>query len=184
MPLTLETPRLLLRPFQTVDLQPFLDYRNDPQVYQYQGWKTPYTRDDGLEFIARMQTTTPGTPGEWYQLAIVPRDSETMIGDVAFHITRSDPRLAYLGYSLARPAWRQGYAREAVHKLLDYLFRVQDLHRVVADCDVENQASINLLERIGFRREAHYLDSFWLSREARWGSEYLYALLQREWMLR
>ena len=81
-------------------------------------------------------------------------------------VTRSNPRQAYLGYTLARSAWGQGYASEAARKLLDYLFRVLDLHRVIADCDVDNAASIRLLERLGFRREAHYLESFWFESEA------------------
>ncbi len=189
MTLILETPRLLLRPFQDADLDLFLAYRNDPQVVQFQGWNTPYLYEAGREFIEKMKTSVPGTPGEWFQLAIESRElngeaPRGLIGDVAFHITRTTPRMAYLGYSLAHRAWGKGYASEAVEKLLDYLFRVLDLHRVVADCDVNNLASIKLLERMGFRREAHYVENFWQNRAGTWGSEYLYALLQREWVLR
>lgn len=184
MTLILETPRLILRPFSDADIEPFLAYRNDPQVYRYQGWETPYLRADGLEFILKMKDAIPGTPGEWLQLAIERKDQAGLIGDMAFHVTRSNPRMAYLGYSLARSAWGQGFASEAASKTLDYLFRVLDLHRVVADCDVDNAASIRLLERLGFRREAHYLESFWLVESGSWGSEYLYAMLQREWLLR
>ena len=185
MAFILETPRLILRSFRDSDLEPFLAYRNDPQVYRYQGWKTPFLRVDGEKFISEMKLAVPGTPGEWLQLAIECREGgETIIGDVAFHITKSNPRMAYLGYTLARSAWGQGYAGEAALKVLDYLFRVLDLHRIVADCDVANTASIRLLERLGFRREAHYIESFWLEKEGVWGSEYLYALLQREWVLR
>lgn len=184
MSLTLETPRLLIRPFCDSDLETFLAYRNDPDVYRYQGWKTPFSRQDALEFIARVKATLPGIPGAWLQLAIEHKDSGEMLGDVAFHITSSNTRQAYIAYSLARTSWSQGYATEAVGKLVDYLFRVRDLHRLMADCDVDNVASIRLLERLGFRREAHYLENFWLETESRWGSEYLYALLQREWLLR
>lgn len=198
MSLTLETPRLFLRTFRDSDLESFLAYRNDPQVYRYQGWKTPYLRADGLEFILQMKAAIPGTPGEWLQLAIERRPlaigertegsptqgGDGLIGDIAFHVTRSNPRQAYLGYTLSRSAWGQGYASEAARKILDYLFRVLDLHRVLADCDVDNAASIRLLERLGFRREAHYIESFWFEKESRWGSEYQYAMLQREWLLR
>jgi [ribosomal protein S5]-alanine N-acetyltransferase len=181
----LETPRLLLRSLRDDDLETILEYRNDPQVYRYQGWKVPFTVEDGLEFFAGMQTVTPGTPGVWLQLAIQPRASgKGMIGDVAFHITGSNPRQAYIGYSLARSAWGQGFASEAIRGLLDYLFCDLDLHRVLADCAVENLASMRLLERLGFRREAHYVENYWMESEARWGSEYQYALLQREWVLR
>ena len=107
-----------------------------------------------------------------------------MIGDVAFRIPASNPRTSLIGYSLARHAWGNGYASEAVRRLLEYLFQELDLHRVVADCDVANAASIRLLERLGFRREGHFVESFWLENEAAWGNEYMYALLQREWILR
>ena len=194
MALILETPRLLLRQFRDSDLEFFLAYRNDPQVTKFQGWQTPFTHEDGLNFINKMKTIEPGTPGEWMQLAIECRDMNNpeaisltygnLIGDVAFHVTKSNLKMAYSGYSLSRTAWGKGYASESVRKMLDYLFRVLDLHRVVAECDVENTASIRLLERTGFRREAHYVENFWLSKSESWGSEYLYALLQREWMVR
>ena len=184
MSLTLETPRLLIRQFRDSDLESFVAYRNDPEVYRYQGWKTPYRREDGTEFITRAASAMPGSPGEWLQLAIECKESGKMLGDIAFHVIRSNPRQAYLGYTLARSAWGQGYASEAARKLLDYLFRVLNLHRVIADCDVDNAASVRLLERLGFRREAHYIESFWFESESRWGSKYLYAMLQREWILR
>jgi RimJ/RimL family protein N-acetyltransferase len=167
MSFPLETSRLIVRYFRDSDLEPFVAYRNDPEVYRYQGWKVPYLREDAADFIVRLKNITPGMPGEWLQLAIECKESGEMLGDIAFHITGSNPRQAYLGYTLARSAWGQGYASEAAHKLLDYLFRVLDLHRVVADCDVDNAASIRLLERLGFRREAHYLESFWVENEAR-----------------
>jgi RimJ/RimL family protein N-acetyltransferase len=98
--------------------------------------------------------------------------------------TSANPHVTYIAYSLSRSAWKKGYAGEAVGKLLDYLFRALDLHRIVADCDVNNLASSRLLERLGFRREGHSLESFWLEKESAWGDEYYYALLQREWILR
>ena len=52
MPISLETPRLIIRQFCDSDLEPFLAYRNDPEVYRYQGWKTPYLREDAADFIA------------------------------------------------------------------------------------------------------------------------------------
>lgn len=189
MTMQLATPRLIVRSFCKPDLEAFLAYRNDPEVYRFQGWKIPFMRVDGEKFIEKMGDAVPGTPGEWLQLAIELKEptqpgGQSLVGDVAFHITRSNPRMAYLGYTLARCAWGKGYASEAVSRLLDFLFAELKLHRVVADCDVENGASSRLLERLGFRREGHFIDSFWLEREETWGSEYMYALLEREWLLR
>jgi RimJ/RimL family protein N-acetyltransferase len=63
--------------------------------------------------------------------------------------------------------------------LLDYLFNELNLHRVIAECDVENIASYRLLERLGFRREAHLIENIWF--KGAWGSEFHYAILEREW---
>jgi RimJ/RimL family protein N-acetyltransferase len=56
------------------------------------------------------------------------------------------------------------------------------LHRVRANCDVENTPAWKTLERIGFRREAHFVENLWF--RDRWSSEYWYALLDREWRMR
>jgi RimJ/RimL family protein N-acetyltransferase len=121
-------------------------------------------------------------PGEWLQLAVELRETGELIGDLAFHTMKSDPRQAYLGYTFARAHWGHGYASEAVQRLLDHLFRDLGLHRVVAECDVLNEASWRLLERLRFRREAHLVEN--LSFKGRWSSEYHYAMLQKEWLLR
>lgn len=174
----LETPRLILRPFQDSDLEPFAAYRADPEVARYQGWDTPYSVDRAAEFIAEMKAKQPATGSEWYQFAVERKSSAGVIGDCAFHLLDGDPRQAEVGVTLARPHQRQGYAAEAVTRLLDYLFRDHGLHRVVARCDVDNLASARLLERVGMRREGHFIENIWF--KGAWGSEYLYAVLQRE----
>jgi len=179
MPFPLETDRLRLRHFRDSDLESFLAYRNDPEVYRYQGWKVPYFLEYATEFIAEMKEAVPGTEGHWFQSALERKVDGVVIGDVAFFSMRGKPQQAYVGFTLARPYWNQGYASEAMHALIDFIFTELDLHRLVADCDAENVNSYHLLERLGFRREAHHVESYWLG--DRWGDEYAYALLGREW---
>jgi len=177
--LILETPRLILRPFQDSDLEPFVAYRSDPEVARYQGWDMPYSVDKAIEFIAEMKLAQPVLQARWYQLAIELKQGAPLIGDCAFHALANDARQAEIGFTLARSYQGQGYATEAVTRLLDYLFRDLGLHRVVASCDIDNLASARLLERVGMRGEAHFVENIWF--KGAWGSEYLYALLQREW---
>jgi RimJ/RimL family protein N-acetyltransferase len=179
-----ETPRLIIRTFQESDQEAFSAYRSDPLVAQYQGWDTPYSLEQSAAFIHAMTMTTPGTPGEWYQIAIelkTPTAPGPLIGDVAFHM-KQDMRQAYIGFTLARPYQGQGYALEAVTCLLDYLYDELKLHRVIATTDVLNSASIRLIERLGFRREAHFIENDWF--KGRWSSEYWYAMLAEEWLKR
>jgi RimJ/RimL family protein N-acetyltransferase len=175
----LETPRLILRPFQESDLEAFAAYRSDPQVARYQGWEAPYTLEQAAAFIREMQSTRPGAPGAWYQIAIERKSTPGLIGDCAFHILANEPRQAEIGFSLSSAFQGQGYATEAVRRLLDYLFGELDLQRVSAICDAENTASARLLERVGMRREGHFIENIWF--KGAWGSEYAYAILQKEW---
>lgn len=175
----LESNRLLLRQFRASDLEPFLAYRNDPEIARYQGWNVPYSREKGIEFIEFMMTAFPAVQGEWFQAALELKSTHEMIGDVGFIIRKDDVRQALIGYSLARPHWGNGYAHEAVSRVLAHLFYDLNLHRVVAECDVENIPSWKLLERLGFRREAHLLENIFF--KGAYGSEYHYAMLAREW---
>ena len=176
----LETQRLKLRPFQMSDLDPFVAYRSDPEVARYQGWDAPYPVEKAAAFIEEMAQATPDTNGHWYQFAVELKQNGGMIGDCAFHTLSEDNRQAEIGFSFACSYQGFGYATESVKRLLDYFFADLGLHRVQAICDVENTASARLLERVGMRREAHFVDNTWF--KGAWGSEYLYALLQYEWL--
>lgn len=187
MPFQLETPRLLLRSFEERDILPFAAYRSDPEVARYQGWSAPYPVEEAARFVAEMAHKTPGAPGEWYQVAIELKSSGEMIGDCAFHLSGGHPaELAYgqaeIAYTLARPHQGQGYASEALTRLLDYLFFDLNLHRVQANVDPGNAPSIRLLLRLGLRHEGRCVESLWF--KGRWADEDWYAMLQKEWPAR
>ena len=175
----LQTDRLLLRSFQERDLETFAAYRSDPEVARYQGWDVPYPLERAAMFIAEMREKQPGIPGEWFQIAIERKQEAGLIGDCVFRIQAHDARQAEIGFTLSRKYQRQGYATEAVTGLLNYLFEMLNLHRVTAICDAENHASARLLEGIGMRREGDFVENIWF--KGAWGSEYLYAVLGKEW---
>ena len=174
-----QTDRLILRSFQMGDLEPFLAYRNDPAVARYQGWSTPYTRGQAINFINSLELSKPGKLGDWYQVALERKEDDQLIGDCAFRVAE-DGYQSELGYTLAVPFHGQGYATEAVKGMLTYLFSDLEMHRVSAYCDVRNTPSFNLLERLNFRLEGHYIENYW--DQGQWASEYHYAMLKREWV--
>ena len=53
-------------------------------------------------------------------------------------------------------------------------------HRVIAITDCENARSVALLQRVGMRREGHFLQDVWF--KGRWSDEYQYAVLRSEWL--
>lgn len=96
---------------------------------------------------------------------------------------RVDEQEAYraeIGFTLAREHQGRGFASEAVALLLNYAFDDLGLHRVVAIADCRNTPSWALLDRIGMRREGHFLENVWFKGE--WADEYLYAVLKDEWL--
>lgn len=179
MSIRLETTRLILRAFEERDSEPFSQYRSDPEVAIYQGWETPFTYEQATQFIHEMNSKSPGKPGEWYQIVIELKATGKMIGDCAFQRLAEDHAQAEIGFTLARAFQDQGYATEAVMGLLGYLFEDLGLHRVRANCDPDNLASIQLLERVGMRHEGRFIESLWL--KGNWVSEDWFAILECEW---
>jgi RimJ/RimL family protein N-acetyltransferase len=171
--------RLTLRSFQDADLTAFLAYRNDAEVARYQSWDSiSYAR--GQAFVQEQRDQSPGVPGTWFHFAVVLKDTGQLIGDVGLNVLVQDVRQAQIGLSFDRAFQGQGYATEAVTAVLDYAFINLDLHRVIAVVDVLNTRSSALFERVGLRREGHFLKNTWF--KGRWSDEYLYALLQAEWL--
>lgn len=72
-----------------------------------------------------------------------------------------------------------GYATEALRAMVNFIFLGLNKHRVVASVDPRNTASIGLIERLGFRKEAHHKESYYLRGE--WVDDIIYALLRCEW---
>ncbi len=177
----IETQRLILRAFEDGDLNAFLAYRNDPEVARYQSWDS-LSLPRAQAFIQEQKALTPGQPGQWFQFAVTLKDAGHLIGDIGLQVLVQHPRQAQLGVSFNPAYHNQGLATEALTAVLDYAFINLDLHRVLAVLDVENVRASTLAERVGLRREGHFLKNAWF--KGRWADEYLYAVLQAEWLPR
>jgi RimJ/RimL family protein N-acetyltransferase len=154
-------------------------YRNDPEVARYQSWEG-ISKPEACTFIQEQREIQPGVPGQGFQIAIELKETGVLIGDCYFKINELDDRQAEIGFSLSHAYQRQGFATEAVSCFINYAFLMFDLHRIIAITDCENVASIALLERLGMRREGHFLQNIWF--KGKWGVEYLYAILREEWL--
>jgi len=177
-PFLLESDRILLRRFTDADIDAFVAYRNDPEVARWQGWDVPYPRESAIERFEEMKNQDSDPPN-WLQMPIVVKATDEVIGDCAYFLNKNDKRKALIGCTVAQKYWRKGYAAESLNLLLAYLFEERGVHRIVAETDVENVAAWKTLERLGFRRESHLIENIWF--KGAWGSEYHYAMLEREW---
>ena len=168
-----ETTRLIARRFGPRDLEAFVAMRDDPEVARYQSWER-FTEEDGRTFIAELIDMEPGQPG-WFQFALEEKPTGLFIGDCGLFTDPADPRLARIGYTIARPFWSRGFATEAVLALTDFAFNQFAQHRVSASVDPRNAASCRVLEKAGFVKEAHLRQSEWF--KGQWADDAIYARL-------
>ena len=180
-PLELWSSRLCLRRLRPEDATAICAYRALPEVARFQSWES-FGLSDAERLIADQAAVVPDIPGTWLQLAVVTVESAVVIGDCGIHFRGDDPRQVELGITLAPTHQDRGLATEALATVLEYVFDRLGKHRVSAVTDAENDAAASLLRRLGFRQEAHYVEHVWF--KGAWGSEYLFALLRREWQAR
>ena len=176
---TLQTTRLLLRPFTNgdapQDIEDAFHYRNDNEFIRYLPHiPHPFTRTDAEQFV----TTNIEEPWSQYPTFAVTLDRH-LIGTVNLEID-PDTRTAMLGYAISRDRWGEGIAPEAARAVIDWAFETLDLTRIWASTDARHTRSRRVLEKLGLRyeetRHADHVDRdgapvdevvYALSREAR-----------------
>jgi len=113
-------------------------------------------------------------------LLLIRREDQAILGAVNLsEIVRGVFQNAYLGYWIGAPFARQGYMREGLALALDHAFVSLRLHRLEANIQPANTASIQLVESLGFRREGIY--PRYLKIGGRWRDHERWAILREEW---
>jgi RimJ/RimL family protein N-acetyltransferase len=176
--LNITTTRLIIRNLKPDDLADFHIYRADPEVTKYQGFDV-MTLEQAGEFIKQQADKEFGKPGEWVQYGIENKETGTIVGDCAIKLDGSDSRIAEIGITISPLQQKKGYAKETMTGILGFLFDIKKIHRIVEIVDVENTASISLLKNTGFKQEGHFIENIFF--KGKWGSEFQYAMLKREW---
>lgn len=178
--LHLRTERLRLRPLCAADADSLFAIHADPEFARY--WSSPpwTERAQAEQLIAKDQQDL--AQGEHVRLGIERCADGALLGSCTLYKIHAGNRRAELGYGLAPWHWGQGYAREAVAALLDWGFGPLGLHRVEADIDPDNQASAQLLERLGFRLEGRLRERWIVAGLV--SDSAIYGLLAREWRAR
>lgn len=174
----LVTPRLLLRELDPADWREIHEYESDPEVVRYESFG-PTTIDETIAYLERAIDDAADTPRLTWDLAVVLRRTGRLIGRCGVQLTKPEQHEATLWYILRRSAWGHGYATEAARKMAELAFTEARAHRLIAEADPRNSASIRVLEKVGMRREG-------LSRESHrladvWCDLAHYAILDHEW---
>lgn len=173
----LATARLRLRRLLPGDGEVLFGYRSDPNVRCYQA--CPENAAAAAEFVIQQQQVAFDTPGTWAQVGVELREAGLLIGDLGVHFLEGERGQVELGFTIAPSFQRRGYARETMTALLGHLFEDGRKHRVILRMDASNRAAVALATSLGFRKEGHFMKSFWSGDH--WADEVLCGMLRSEW---
>ncbi|HEV7473902.1 MAG TPA: GNAT family N-acetyltransferase [Pyrinomonadaceae bacterium] len=174
---TLNTARLTLRWITADDVDDFYAIYSNPEVMRY--WSTPPlpNREAAGKIIDEIHQGFGRH--ELLKWGIALRSDDTLIGSVTLFHPDFTHRRTELGYALGRPYWGQGYIQETLRTVLDYAFDVLNFHRIEADVDPRNTASVKTLERLGFQREGYLRERWQVNDEIQ--DALFYGLLRPDW---
>jgi ribosomal-protein-alanine N-acetyltransferase len=171
----LETDRLVLRRLEADDLEAVFEYASDPKVAQYTSWPAHATIDDSSDFLNYvLERYAKGEVAPWG----VVREGK-VVGTCGFLDWYVHSSRAEIGYALSSKYWGQGLMTEAVGKVIGFGFRTMALNRIQGRCEVENIASIRVMEKAGMRREGVLRQHEYS--EGRYLDIVMYSILRREW---
>jgi RimJ/RimL family protein N-acetyltransferase len=147
----IETERLMLRQFVSADAPFILELLNEPSFIQNIGDRHVRTLSDAERYIETGPITSYAKNG--FGLYLVQRKESNESMGMCGLIKREALDNVDVGYAFLPRYWSRGYALESVLAVLEYAQNIVQLDRVVAIVDPNNQGSLRVLERSGFRFE-------------------------------
>lgn len=130
------------------------------------------TNDDVLTYLDRPKQTQEQTDEILQKIisdvnnnlsivwAITQKNDSKLIGTIGFWRTTREHHRAEIGYMLFPRFWNSGIVTEALRTILQYGFDVMKLHSVEGHVNPNNQASIKVMEKCGFVREAYFKENY------------------------
>ncbi len=141
-----ETARLLCRPFKQEDCEDMLKNWIANLNVQAEYGEPVYTTIQEVETLLHEYTRNYQKP-DFYRWAIIEKESDENIGQIAFCRVYSECRTAEIEYCIGEPFWGKGYATEALAGLIDHTFRCTGFQKLEAYHRAENTKSGRVLQK-------------------------------------
>lgn len=156
LPVSLETDRLIIRPFVDADFEPFFSFIRDEKATRYMSF-TPQQRTlVGAQETFELILQNYGGKNQIFALAVIQRWDKKYIGSLGLYPVENSPDTE-LFYTLLPKYWGKGYATEASQRLLIYAFSELHLKKVLAYIFPHNQASAKVADRLGMKDKGYVL---------------------------
>ena len=155
---TVHTERLVLRRFEFSDLDSMMrNWVSDDKVQWMYGEPSYKTKEEVIslldEYIGRNQS------GYYFRWAVIEKETEECIGQIAYFLVDSDNRFAEIEYCIGKAFQQKGYATEATKAVINYGFERIGLNKVQICVRPSNVASGKVIEKCGFKKDGvlrHY----------------------------
>ena len=148
--LRIETPRLILRPWQESDLEDFFEYASVPGVGEMAGWphheSVEASREILNRFIEHKKT-----------FALEYKENGKAIGSLGLELRGDDPHIPEnlkgreIGYVLSKDYWGRGLMCEAVCAVISYCFGTLHFDFLTCGHFAQNYQSRRVIEKCGFK---------------------------------
>jgi RimJ/RimL family protein N-acetyltransferase len=178
----IRTERLLLRPLTEADTDDVAAYQARPDVVRYLPWPVRTAAESRGHTRKRAAFTRLVDDGDGLVLAaeLLGADGEPgpVIGDLSVFLRDHENAQIAVGW-VFHPDWHgRGFATESATAVLDLAFGELGAHRVFAELDPRNVASVALCLRLGMRLEAHFVENAFFKGE--WSDLQVFAALARD----
>lgn len=172
-----ESPRLEFRPFKLEDAKLIHLYLQEKEIVE-NTLTIPYPYVEGMaeEWI---NTHDAERKVGNYKFAIILKSENKLIGAIEIDVVREDQH-GILGYWIAKPYWNQGYATEAIKRIIQLGFEDLALHRIVAQHFDFNGASGRAMEKNGMQLEGTLREH--KIKNNKLLTLHLRAILKKEWL--
>ena len=148
---TLETSRFVLRKMSLDDTDDMFEYSKNAEVTKYLSWSPHPEKQYTFEYLTYIQDRYK--TGDFYDWAIVCKDTQKMIGTCGFTCFDFPNNSAEIGYVINPDYHGQGIATEVSARVIRYGFEMLALERIECKFMMENRASLRVMEKNGMTFE-------------------------------
>jgi ribosomal-protein-alanine N-acetyltransferase len=172
----IESKNLLFRNFTLEDSKEIFLIRSDDKVMKYLDTTRHNSEDDSRKMIESVIESYKNRTGiNW---AIIKKESKAFLGYFGFWRIITEHCRAEIGYALKPEYWGQGIMAETLNVMIEFGFNTLLLHSIEANVNPGNTASIKVLEKAGFKKEAYFRENFLYNNQ--FLDSIIYSLLEKD----
>lgn len=144
---TLITDRLILRPIIHQDYLDLCAYGCDEEIGKYMIY-WPKSKVNIKNFIDECIASMNSDTVVWYEFAVQLKEKLIVIGNVSLE---NKDGFSEIGWISNKAYWNNGYMTEAIQEIIQYAFENLNITKIIATCNIQNQASSRIMEKCGMK---------------------------------